>query len=199
MAGTLPSAIEAGIVRKLFTEAERIEWVHMNPNQRSKQYGLWVSNPAIGGVLAGFMPSVEVRVWIKDGPMKEFSRAVNGQGKYAYLIRKAAPTPDVLVKMALGPEWQIVTESQQVKPLRVLATNNSAYLVFAWGPARDFKHLVWAALSGSAQGDKREWVLCLTAPYVAPTPKDVRLRNESVAARCGLRIVHLTVPERGDL
>lgn len=196
MSSLVPEHIERQIVAVLFADAACMNWQHMNLSQRSKQYAGWVSDLRVGGVLKAFMAGEEARVWIKDGPMKEFSRACSGQGKYAYLIVDPAPSPQALVRLALGNDWRITPGSQRIKPLRVSAlSSTSERIVFAWGPAKDFKHLLWAALSSIARNENLNWVLCLTAPFVSPTPSDLRAHNERLADHCGVRVVHLSIPE----
>lgn len=195
MAGLIPDKIELEVVTHLFADAERLKWTYMNVLERSRQYKEWLQDPRVGGTLGRFMASEEVRVWIKDGPMKEFARAVHGQGKYAHLIAGRAPTPDSIVRKALGDEWQVLAGSQRIKPLRVTAYRGEDEVTFAWGPVRDFKHLVWAALSTLADGQTRSWVLCLTASFVNPTPRNVQAHNLRVAERCGLKVIHLSLGE----
>ena len=52
-------------------------------------YTQWVesTNP-IGRILAPYMTPEAARSWIKDGPMKEYSRANRGAGRYAELWDK---------------------------------------------------------------------------------------------------------------
>lgn len=195
MAGLLPDTIELEVVTHLFADAERLKWTYMNATQRSRQYKEWLQDPRIGGKLGHFMASEQARVWIKDGPMKEFSRAIHGQGKYGHLIAGRAPSPELIVRKALGDEWQVLAGSQKIKPLRVTAYRGDEEVTFAWGPVRDFKHLIWAALSALAAGEGRSWVLCLTASFVNPTPRNVQAHNLRLAERCGLRVVHLSLTE----
>ncbi|WP_434619751.1 hypothetical protein [Arthrobacter sp. A5] len=195
MAGLLPEKIELEVVTHLFADAERLKWTHMNLTERSRQYKEWLLDPRIGGTLCRFMASEEARVWIKDGPMKEFARAVHGQGKYGHLIARRAPSPEHIVRKALGDEWQVIPGSQKIKPLRVTAYGDDEEITFAWGPVRDYKHLVWAALSSLAGGETRSWVLCLTASFVNPTPRNVQAHNIRLAERCGLKVIHLSLTE----
>ena len=43
-------------------------------------YDRWLDDPAIGGYLTRFLSRERARVWLKDVPMKEYSRARNGIG-----------------------------------------------------------------------------------------------------------------------
>ncbi len=55
------------------------------------------------------------------------------------------------------------------------------------------KHMAWAALSASANGDPREWVVCVTETFTKPTPANERQAHLRLAKRCGLRLVHVTI------
>jgi hypothetical protein len=81
--------------------------------------------------------------------------------------------------------------TRQIKPLRLRATKGEEEIHFTWGPARDLKHLVWAALSAEAAGDATPWVLCLVGSFERPIPADERAAHLRLGGRCGLRIVHV--------
>jgi len=189
----IPEAVEREIVTILFAEAEQLKWEQLNARERSKQYQSWLSRSDVGDRVASFMTREAARVWIKDGPMKEYSRALNGLGKHADLISsQRAQAPD-FVRFAMGADWEVAPNTQEIKPLRVTVRNrrDGRHLVFAWGPARDFKHLVWAALSGSR--DPAEWMLCVVAPLVDATPNNVVSKHQRIAQRCGLLVKHVTI------
>jgi hypothetical protein len=188
----LPSDIETRVVAKLFADASSVGWGDLSVQERATQYGKWVADPEIGGLLTKFMTPERARVWIKDGPMKEWARAMSGVGKYAPMVAQPAGNPESLVSKALGSEWKVVDDSLRIKPLRVLAANNGTTVTFTWGPERDFKHLVWAALQAGANGDASEWVLCIVATFTKPVPANVAQAQQRIAQRCQLRLVHVS-------
>jgi hypothetical protein len=189
----IPDGIEKRIVARLFQDAESLDWAHLSPPARSAQYAKWVQEPEVGGVLTKFMTPEQARVWIKDGPMKEWARAVSGIGKHASLVHRPGATAAQLVHRALGPGWDVSDGTQRIKPLRVNAIHDGEEVTFAWGPERDLKHLVWAALKAGADGDPIPWVLCVTSTFTTPVPANVRQAHLRLAARCGLRINHVTI------
>src|SRR5689334_15467206 len=97
----LPDEIERRIVSQLFQDADQMDWAHLSATARSAQYAKWVQDPEVGGRLTQFITPEQARVWIKDGPMKEWARAVSGIGKYAPLVPQPGATPTQLVNMAL--------------------------------------------------------------------------------------------------
>jgi hypothetical protein len=180
-------------VERIYEDADRIGWSDLSSVKRSAQYKEWVSDPDVGGLLAAFMSPSQSRLWIKDGPMKEWARARAGVGKYAWMAPQSSQSPEVIVAMTLGSSWAVETESLRVKPLRVTVTGEQASVVLAWGPERDFKHLLWAALLAAANGDGREWVICVVDSFTKPTPSNVRSLQQRIADRCNLRMFHLTI------
>ncbi|MFF1904275.1 hypothetical protein [Kitasatospora sp. NPDC058218] len=180
------------IVKMLYSEAEEVGWTYLPDSDRTASYNRWADDQHIGGKMSLFFKTAQQRrVWIKDGPMKEYSRAIYGIGKYAPLVPNPGAAVSTLVGKALGPDWQPDLETQQIKPLRVLASSESESTTFTWGPARDLKHLVWAALRAGANGDAVPWTLCVVTSFVKPIPLEERREHERIAARCGLRIEHV--------
>lgn len=182
--------VEEAIVSRLFADMERLGWEGMTPRQRTSQYGEWIKDAEIGQKLAEWMTPERARVWIKDGPVKEYPRALAGVGKYAPLANGSANVAD-LVQRALGAGWTSDPATLSVKPLRVEAHQGDETVVLAWGPARDLKHLVWAALNADASGDSREWVLVVTSTFTRPVTTSDKAHQLRIARRCGLRLVHV--------
>jgi len=189
---TVTPGIETSIVRLLFEQAAAIGWTYLPLNRRTEMYNRWVRTPEIGGRLQKFMSPEETRVWIKDGPMKEYARAIAGFGKYADLVSNQSSTPRELVHRALGPGWEIDLETRAVKPLRLRIHKDDEELNFAWGPIRDLKHLVWAALTAEAGGDPTPWTLCLVASFERPITADERAAYLRLSRRCGLHITDVS-------
>ena len=94
----------------------------MTPQQHSARYAEWVQDSEVGGRLKAYLTDSEVRVWIKDGPMKEWSRATSGVGRYSELVDTQLDIPAILVRKVLGAEWELEEGSVRTKPLRLTAT-----------------------------------------------------------------------------
>jgi len=189
----LPADVERRVVAQLFTEADRIGWTDLSVAERSFQYSVWVADPNIGGVLTEYMSTSRARVWIKDGPMKEWARARSGVGKYTSLIPGDRHKAERLVSSALGKDWQVVVGSLRIKPLRVRAYHEMEEVTFTWGPERDLKHLIWAALQAGASGDPSTWVLCVVDSFTKPVPANIRQMHRRIAERCKVRLEHVTL------
>ena len=191
----IPKEVETKVVTHLYADAARLDWVSMTPQQHSAQYARWVEEPEVGGKLKEFLSASEARVWIKDGPMKEWSRSLSGVGKYASLVEGAEDTTARLTRKAVGEAWTPDLETLRVKPLRVTVRSSEGETekVLAWAPANGLKHIVWAALTASGEGDSREWVLCIVETFTRPTPANDKQAHLRLAKRCNLRLVHVSL------
>jgi hypothetical protein len=189
-ASRLPWEVEESIVGRLFADMERLGWEGMTMPQRTSQYAVWIADREIGRRLAEFMTPERARVWIKDGPVKEYPRALAGAGKYAPLANGNANVTDI-VRRALGTDWTSDIATLRVKTLRVEAHRDEDTVVLTWGPSKDLKHLVWAALNADASGDPREWVLVVTGTFTRPVTASDKAHQLRIARRCGLRLVHV--------
>ena len=187
--------LKARVARAAYAAAETFDWTSMTDRERSDKYAKWLEDPEIGLPLREFMGPEEARVWLKDGPMKEYARARFGVGQWAqYLPERARIGADALVHKAIGPHWSVEPGSRQIKPLRVkLLAGDFEEVIFTWAVAKDFKHLVWAALKAHAGGDRLDWVLCAVGTENDPIPEDEKAFHRRVAERCGLRVVHVEV------
>lgn len=189
----IPREIETKVVARLYADAKELDWGSLTPQQHSAQYTKWVDEPEIGGRLKEYLSAGDARVWIKDGPMKEWSRSRSGVGKYADLVEGADDTTARLARKALGEDWEVDQETLRIKPLRVTVRNDEDEKVLTWAPANGLKHLVWAALNAGAEGDAREWVLCVIETFTKPTPANEKQAHLRLAKRCGLRLVHVSL------
>lgn len=189
----IPRELEQKVVAKLYAEAQQLDWASMTPQQHSAQYAKWVENPDVGGRLREYLNDTDARVWIKDGPMKEWSRAISGVGKYANLVPDSDDVPTKLAQKALGPDWIVDQESVRVKPLRMVVRRDEGEAVVTWAGARDLKHLVWAALTASAEGDTRRWILCVIETFTKPIPANEKQAHSRLAQRCNLEVKHISL------
>jgi hypothetical protein len=187
----IPKDVENKVVSKLYADAAALDWAHLTPQQRSAQYTKWVQDSLVGGRLKEYLTAETARVWIKDGPMKEWSRSISGVGKYAALVEGSQDTHVKLVRKALGEDWTVLPDSLRIKPLRLVARKDEDETVVTWAAASELKHLVWAALSASAEGDTRPWVLCVVGTFTKPTPANEKQAHQRLAQRCGLRLTHV--------
>lgn len=196
----VPRAVETRVVTQLYADATTLGWLNLTPRDHSAQYAEWVQDPEVGGQLRPYLSDDELRIWIKDGPMKELSRASNGVGRFADLVPGAAQIPAQLVAQVFGPDWEVRAGTVVGKPLRLTAchTTDDSEAVLAWGAPADLKHLTWAALKGAADGDTRPWVLCVIETFTRRTPANEKHAHQRLAERCQLTVKHVTLRDDRD-
>jgi hypothetical protein len=182
-----PEQIEA-VVKELYAAADRLDWEHLAPARRTAQYDKWVTEPPIGGVLAQYMSSENARSWIKDGPMKEYSRARLGAGRYAQFGPANGPTAEQIVSHALGATTSLVSKSVGIKPFHCLATTNGDTTYLAWGDARNIRHLVWACISYLAERPADRAVIVVLETLDHPTTSAEKARHSRIGKQCSIEI-----------
>lgn len=179
------------IVPLLYQDAARLDWQHITDAERSRQYTAWLADDAIGRPLIELLGPERARLWLKDGPLKEYSRALAGTGPYARHASTRGLVHWDLVSRALGDSWDMVPESLGIKPLHCLAETGEERAFVAWGPSRDFKHLLWAGLKALDDNTASRATVVVLDTLERPTPTAVRRSHERIARRCGLTAVHL--------
>ncbi|OEJ33094.1 hypothetical protein [Streptomyces subrutilus] len=190
---TIPYDLEMEVVGRIYKEAEEAGWHHLPGTERTPIYHRWADDPNIGERLSLFIKtSAARRLWFKDGPMKEYQRALSGAGKYASLVAVPATDVGTLVLRALGPGWEPDLDTQRVKPMRVLVRNGEESTWFTWGGAHALRHLVYAALRAQANGDATPWALCVVTSFVKPLPPEEREEHLRIGRRCNLTIKHVS-------
>jgi len=185
----LPGDQLASVVSSLYADAEELDWEHQPPAERTRQYARWIRDDRVGGILTRYMTAEAARSWIKDGPMKEFSRARRGAGRYAEFGEATGTSPEDVVRHALGDDWRIGGRVG-VKPFHCEAAHSGERAFVVWGPAPNFRHLVWAALRWAVDHSGRAVVVVTDLPE-RPTPEGEAAWHKKVAERCGLEIAHM--------
>ncbi len=178
----------ASVVQRVYADAQRLDWEYRTHREHTEQYVLWLAEPQVGGVLSEWMSPEEQRVWLKDGPMKEFARALAGEGPFASYLVEHPRSPRVVVARVLGSGWHPIAGTSDVKPLSCDATNGLKTVRILWGPAKDFKHLLWAALE-TWEADPNLMVrLAVFDTLSNPLSREERGRLEKIARRCGVEV-----------
>lgn len=181
------------IVKALYAAADRLDWEHLPASARTAQYDDWVSDNEIGGVLTKYMSTENARSWIKDGPMKEYARARVGAGRYAKFGSVRGPTVAQLVSHALGPDAQVVANSEGIKPSHCLAKVDDAAIYVAWGTAKNLRHLVWATINYLAGQPEHKACVLILESLEHPTPQAEKTRHARIAKRCSIELKYYRV------
>jgi hypothetical protein len=175
---------EAGVIKRIYADAQNLDWEYRSQREHTDQYARWLADPCVGGVLSEWMSPEDQRVWLKDGPMKEFARALAGRGPFAEYLTEHPRSPKVVVARLLGDGWQPLAGSDGVKPLRCDASNGTQTICIVWGPAKDFKHLLWAALEAWEESATRSLRIAVFDTVSSPLPRQEQDRLRRIAGRC---------------
>jgi len=188
----LPDEQLETVVTAIYSDAQSSAWENLSVADRTRQYNAWVSDERVGGILTQYMTPEKARSWIKDGPMKEYGRARRGTGRYARFGRQAGTTAEDVVRAALGAGAVPIPGTEGLKPFHCRAQTTQGGVAFvAWGEARNFRNLLWAALRASVEDGVPSHVVVMEPPGGA-TPRDVVTAHTALAARCGLGVHHIS-------
>lgn len=173
MAVKVPDAVRAEVVAELARQFDRERWEEISAVDASEMYDRFVKDPSIGGRLATYMPADKVRVWIKDGPAKDYRRALEGVGPLAQYTSREYPGPESVVRLALGDEWTPKLDTLQEKPMRCFAIDPAGQSMFViWGPASALQGLIWNSCLIRAKDPLEPITVVVTKPSGAPLPAE---------------------------
>ncbi len=184
----IPETQLAAVVTAIYSDAHVRNWMHLSLAERSRAYSEWVDDDRIGGVLKMYMTPEATRAWIKDGPMKEYSRALRGAGRYARFGRTGGTSVEDILLAALGEGWTMVENTAGIKPFHAEVVNASGEVAYvAWDGAHNFKNLVWAALRTSVERGLVGHVV-VTETQGRTTPRELADMQRDIVQRCGLTL-----------
>lgn len=167
----IPKEVREKVLVELYRRFDETSWEQLASNEKSTAYERFVADPLIGGELSPFLDEGRIRLWIKDGPAKEYVRALEGVGPYAHLTMRALAGPSYVIASALGDGWNIVDGSLDVKPMRCRATSvggESRFVV--WGPISSLKELFWHAALHIAETPSVGAIVVIARTGAAPVP-----------------------------
>lgn len=187
----LPVSLRTQIVEAIYGDADRLGWQTMPLPDRTKTFNDWIGDDRVGGILTRFMTPEQARSWIKDGPMKEYARALRGAGRYAAQGRHGGTGPLDVVRHALGTNAEI-DGLVGTKPLHCLArqANDAGTAFVTWGDSRNFRNLLWAALRASVL-DNLEAHIVVLEPRGLTIASDESKREQALADRCNVQLHHM--------
>lgn len=163
----LPDDVKEEALAYCYAEFDRRKWEQMPSGERGAVYADLIADEQFSGLLAPYLKTEEMRVWLKDSAAKEYPRALEGIGHAAGHTKRGYPGPGVIVSATLGRDWSVVESSIEQKPMRcrvVSAANESAVMI--WGPQRMLSNLHWAASVARVAGEQRV-VVAVTRPTMA--------------------------------
>ncbi len=119
---SIPDNVRGEIKESLWEEADRLDWASLSASEKARQYTMWTETPSLGGRLASFMDPRQVRVYIKDTLLKDYTR-------------ERMADPDRVLRI-LGIAADTTTEQTFIKPHGRRLSDGR---VIAWSRANDWK------------------------------------------------------------
>jgi hypothetical protein len=188
----IPTDVREAVIKECYQRAAKLDWEALSNRDRSRTYDTWLDDPTIGRRLTAFLSRERTRVWLKDGPMKEYSRAQAGVGPYSRFATVRVADPDTLAKQALGDQWCAHLDSVRVKPNRVRVTGPAGGThLMIWGQPQTLRDLIWAGIVAIIDEitDPIIVVTCSRAQRLSATEKR---RQVTLARQAGLELIHTT-------
>lgn len=183
--------MRAEVITELYRQAVALDWELLPVGAKKLQYRRWIEDPLIGGRLRAFWDDHRIGTWIKDTPMKEYTRVQEGFGPMAvYAASRYVPAPEPLMQAALGTQWTIKLDSLDEKPMHCVAISNDTERYVCWGKPSTFRDLIWAALNHA--------IVMSVRPMIIVTPHEgqvvsvaERRFQESIAEHCEIDLSYL--------
>jgi hypothetical protein len=184
---SLPKDIRDDVLTVLYRHVGTLPWMTMTGRMKSRYYTEWIEDPAIGGQLADYQTAENMRVWLKDGPLKEYARAIEGVGSYARYTTRRLSTPDEFLQDVLGKGWQVIPDSVGEKPMHCQTTNGHTVRYLCWGGQRTFRDLVWAAVNQAVRLKSLPIIVVYTLDGEL-IPASQQEQQRAIAEHCGVEL-----------
>lgn len=185
--------IRGEVLSEVYRQIEELDWDGLSSRERSRCYERWVNDPLIGDKLARFIPREKVRVWIKDGPVKELPRVRNGIGPNAKYASRRYPTADQIAQQVLGLDWRANLDTLGIKPTQcVVKGPGSDERLMMWAPPQNLQDLVWAGINAKVD-DRPEPLLIIGLTQGQRLSEGEQARQRHVAGVAGLELIHTTL------
>jgi hypothetical protein len=181
----LPEDVRRDVIRALYEQFDDMRWEQVSTSSASSAYERFLEDPRIGGLLSVYLPRGQVRVWIKDGPAKEYRRALEGIGPYAAFTGRQFAGPQAIVEASLGSGWLVTPGSLDHKPMRCRARKGGEECLVVWGAVSSLKELIWTASLHRATKSPVPVHVVVTKFGSAPLPADDSRMLESLCEVVG--------------
>jgi hypothetical protein len=188
----LSDEMRRDVIAEVYRQAAEMDWDGLSLRERTTVYNRWLDHPAIGGQLTRFKSREEARVWLKDGPMKEYARARNGIGPYSQFALTRFPDPGQIARLVLGDDWDVIKDSVRKKPNRCLVYDGREERLMIWAPPNAFPDIMWAGLNAVADEEPSP-VLVVAMVHGSPLDMGEQRRNAQIGQLAGLEVRHVTL------
>ncbi|MGW4112636.1 hypothetical protein ACWEFJ_17340 [Actinosynnema sp. NPDC004786] len=186
----VPKDVRDSVIRELYRQVGSLDWEGVPARERTAYYTRWVEDEAIGGELADYYTAEGMRVWLKDGPLKEYARALENIGSYAPYATKRLSPPDEFIAELVGDEWRIKPGSVKEKPMHCLITDQARERYVCWGRPRTFRDLLWAAVNNAVTARSKPLIVVYVTDDREVEERQKR-QHERIARHCSLDLAYV--------
>jgi hypothetical protein len=186
----VPPEVKESVLRELYRQVGSLDWEDIPAREKTRYYSQWVEDPAIGGELADYYTAEGMRVWLKDGPLKEYARALENFGSFARYTTRLLSPPSEFIPEVLGATWSIVPGSIAEKPMHCMATNGVRQRYVCWGRPGTFRDLLWAAVNKALDAATPPMIVVYLNEGKTISAKQSR-QHERIAEHCGLDLAYV--------
>lgn len=166
----IPDSARTRLFETVWGEADRIDWIRLNTNEKRKYYETWTRDESIGGLLRRYLDAGKVRVYLKDTVLKEYTRN-----------RLSAPER---IYRVLGLDAENARESYEKPHGHRLEDGR----ILCWGKASDWKTVLLATFERAyAKDDYQAFAAVLLFSTGKFHEVDSRIIVQDVANRLGIQ------------
>ena len=124
---SVPDTMRAALKGRLWRRADDLGWMTLSPTDKSHHYEEWTKAPEFGGRLGRYMDPGQVRVYIKDTLLKDYTRTRLADHERPFRVLRI-------------PKTARVAETYTKPHGKKLADGR----VICWGRAEDWKTILMA-------------------------------------------------------
>lgn len=124
---SVPDHVRESLRDRLWESADAKQWTALSPTAKSASYEAWTRDPAIGGVLSRYISLSDVRVYLKDTLLKDYSRHKHADD--ALILRVLGLSDAPTVRSYIKPHGRGFADGR----------------IVCWGRANAWKNVLMAA------------------------------------------------------
>lgn len=172
---SVPDKTREDLRKRLWKLADEKQWSSLSTVAKSGLYEAWTRDPEIGGVLARFISLSDVRVYLKDTLLKDYSRHKHADDGFIFRVLDLPVTP--ATKTYIKPHGRRFAGGR----------------IVCWGRANEWKSVLMAAYERAySETHGKPYAVILSRAFGQYHQTAVRNMVESAASKLGIeRVVWL--------
>ena len=135
---SVPDEVRKQLRKQLSAVADELGWMSLSTTEKRKLYEDWTRDPKYGGTLARYIDKGQVRVYLKDTILKDYTRAAGADPSRPLRLLKI-PADAPVAQTYIKPHGRRLADGR----------------VICWGRASDWKLVLMAMTERSSNGQKR--------------------------------------------